>query len=207
MNTVAATSRRRVEAEAPAEEKSLAERSGNYTCMAKPRRKKNFSKFLSGSIDESLAMTTLAAKTAVKVASQTVTDTMRISSVKATYTLRDFTKGANIGPMIFGIAHSDYTVAEIEEWIEATGGWDIGNLVQTREVRNRLIRQVGVFDTPEDAGDSARVNDGRPVRTKLNWLLAEGDGVSFWIYNTGAQPVATTVPDFQIFGKASLWLA
>ncbi len=175
--------------------------------MAKGKgRRRDFSKFLSGSIDENLSLTTLASQTATSVATQTVVDTTRVSSVKCTYTLSDWTPIANAGPIMFGIAHSDYSNAEIEEWIEATGGWDQGNLVQTREVRSRLIRQIGVMETPEAATGSSRVNDGRMLKTKLNWLLSEGDGLKFWAYNTGNAAAATTVPNFIVFGHANLWI-
>lgn len=169
------------------------------------RGRKNFSKYLDGAIESSVAMTTLASETGVTVSSQTVTDTTRISSVECTYSLRDLTPAVNVGPFVFGVAHSDYTLAEIEEWIEATGGWDAGNLVQTREVRSRFIRQIGVMPFVDSADQAAVPNNGNPIKTILNWMLAEGDGLKFWIYNTGAQPVATTVPDFQIYGKANLW--
>ncbi len=173
--------------------------------MGKHPSKRNFSKFLSGTIDFDLALTTLGAKTLVgAVFSETVVDTTRISSIKATYTLSDKTAGANIGPIICGVAHSDYTDAEVEEWIEQAGSWDLGDK-QTQEVRSRLVRQVGVFDDPSGPTVSARLNDGRPVKTKLNWLLAEGDGLRFWCYNTGNAAIATTVPNFHVFGKANLW--
>ncbi len=170
-------------------------------------KRRNFSRYLNGGIESSVAMSTLASETGVKVASQTVTETTRVSSIRATYTLRDFTPAVNVGPFVFGVAHSDYTLAEIEEWIEATGGWDQSNLIQTKEIRSRLIRQIGVFEQAgvDAASLSQTFNDGKPMKTKLNWLLATGQGVAFWIYNTGAQPVATTVPDFQIYGNANLW--
>ncbi len=43
------------------------------------------------------------------------------------------------------------------------------------------------------------------LKTKLNWTLAEGDGLDFWIYNMGTAAVATTVPQFVVFGNASIW--
>ncbi len=174
--------------------------------MARKGRRRDFSKYLSGSIDENVSLTTLASKTGVLSATQTVSDTTRVSSIRCSYTLSDWTPIANAGPMIVGVAHSDYSLAEVEEWIEATGGWDQGNMVQTREVRRRLIRQIGVMDTPAAATGSSRLNDGRMLKTKLNWLLSEGDGLNFWWYNSGNAAVATTVPNAIIFGKANLWI-
>ncbi len=168
-------------------------------------RGRNFRRYVSGSIDFDLGLTALAAKTLVgAVFSETVVDTTRVGSIKATYTLSDKTAGANIGPIICGVAHGDYTDAEVEEWIEQAGSWDIGNK-QTAEVRGRLIRQIGVFDDVSGPTVSARLNDGKPLTTRLNWVLSEGDGLRFWAYNTGNAAIATTVPNLHVFGKANLW--
>ncbi len=172
--------------------------------MAK-RRRKNFSKYVKGAIDTDLSLTTLAAKTPVsETTNQTVVDTARVSTIEAVYTLADFTPGANIGPIAFGVMHSDYTDAELEAWLESSGSWDLGNMVE-RENRSRRIRQIGVFNSPTLASDSSRHNDGRMTKTKLNWVLTEGDGLSFWCYNLGNQPVATTVPNFNVLGHANIW--
>lgn len=171
----------------------------------KGKGRKNFSRYINGSFDLDMPLTTLGSKVVAKQDfSETVADTTRVSSVKATYSISDFTPGANIGPIAVGLAHSDYTAAEIEEWIEQAGSWDIGNL-QTKEVRSRRIRQVGVFDDPSAVQISNRLNDGRLIHTKLNWLLAEGDTVAVWCYNLGTAAVATTVPNVNVIGKANLW--
>lgn len=178
---------------------------GGSNLMARHRRRRNFGNYINGQIDVDLGLGTLAAKTLVSATfSESVVDTTRISSIVCTHTVSDFTPGANIGPIIFGVAHSDYTDAEIEQWVEDAGSWDIGNKI-AKEIRSRLVRQIGVFDDPASATVSTRINDGKPVRTKLNWLLAEGDTLKFWVYNTGNAAVATTVPNYHAFGKANLW--
>ncbi len=172
--------------------------------MAKRRRKTSFGRYIAGNILVDLALTTIAGKAGAVGATDTVVDTSRISSIRCTYTLSDWTPVANAGPIWCGVMHGDYTQAELEEWVEETGAWDMGNMV-AKEVRSRRIRAIGVFDTPPAATGSVRLNDGRPIKTKLNWLLAEGDGLKFWAYNTGNAAAATTVPNFHVFGKANLW--
>ncbi len=160
---------------------------------------------MKGSIDLELTLTTLAGKTpASAVTAQNVVDTTRCSSIRCVYTLQDWTPIKDAGPIVVGVAHPDYTNAEVEAWIENTGSWDIGNLVQ-KEVSARRIRLIGVFDIPTGPNDATRLKDGMPVVTKLNWILAEGDGLRFWAYNQGSAAIATTAPNVQIQGHANLW--
>ncbi len=174
--------------------------------MAKPKRRKsrpNWNLFRSGVIEIDLAMTTLAAKTLVSQTTQTVADTARVSSVKSVYGLTGLTQADGVGPFLFGVAHSDYTDSEIEGFIEAGNSWDLGDMVN-KEIRSRRVRIIGQLSALTAEG-SASFNDGRPVKTKLNWMLAEGDSLDHWVYNMGDAPVATTVPQFTAFGSAAIW--
>ncbi len=84
----------------------------------------------------------------------------------------------------FGFAHSDYTDAEIEECLEASGAIDQGDKV-AQEQANRLVRTVGTFaGVMNTANAGAPFNDGRPVKTRLNWLMGIGDTVKLWIRNS-----------------------
>ncbi len=171
----------------------------------KGRGRRSFAKFIQGQIDTDLNLTTLAAKTLVgEVTSQTVVDTARVGSIACTYSLADLTVSANVGPITFGVAHSDYSDAEVEAWVENQGGWDIGNMVD-REIGARRIRQIGVFLSGNGPTLNAVFNDGRVTKTKLNWILSEGDGLRFWCYNSGNAAIATTVPNFNVLGVANIW--
>ncbi len=103
-----------------------------------------------------------------------------------------------------GVAHSDYTAAEIEEWIETTGSWDEGDLVQ-QEIAKRKIRRCGIFDGPSDANNTAVLNEGAARRTKCGWILNLGDGLNQWAYNMGTGDLATTSPVVRVQGHANLW--
>ncbi len=170
------------------------------------RRRKSFKKYIPGNIQSDIVLTTLAPATGVLATTDTVDDTTRVSSVECTYSLEDFTSGAGIGPIICGVAHSDYSLAEIEAYIELTTGWSQADMV-SREISARRIRKIGVFGSAETDGTGVAVlNDGKLLKTKLNWELAEGQGLSFWAYNTGANAIATTVPRVHVEGKANLWM-
>ncbi len=77
---------------------------------------------------------------------------------------------SNDGPIIFGLSHSDYTSAEIEEWFEAQGSWQQGNQI-SNERASRKCRMIGTIKDP----DADIVwNDGKAKRVKLGWVLQEG---------------------------------
>ncbi len=175
----------------------------------KSQRRANFSKYINGSIDHRLQIgSTLAANTLIgSNITQVTVDTCRISSIKCSYSLNNFTPTANAGPVIVGVAHSDYTDAEVEQWLETSGSWDRGN-TSAREQRSRMVRQIGRFAIgPDGANTDAQVlNFGRPIKTKLNWLLTEGQTVKFWAFNAGSVALATTNANFEIQGDANLWI-
>ncbi len=161
--------------------------------------------YLRGAINHKLSLTTLASKVVVGSAvADTLTNKAWLSSVKATWSLKNLTDGPTVGPIVVGIAHSDYTDSEIEAWIENTESWETKDKVG-QEVARRKIRRVGVFRTPNIALETAVLNDGRMVNTKCNWMLEIGQTVKVWAYNSGATDVGTTVPDLRVEGHANLW--
>ncbi len=161
-------------------------------------------KYLRGGIDENIGFGSLGAKTLVAVnLDETVNERTLVSSVVASYSLAELTAGANIGPIMVGIAHSDYSDAEIQAVIDQTASWNEGDKVG-QEVAKRLVRRIGQF---EDLGSLAPVvlNDGKPIKTKLNWILLQGQTLKLWVYNLGSGAVATTTPIVTMQGHANLW--
>ena len=160
--------------------------------------------YLKGNVEEQLALgSTLAANTLIATDfDEVVTERKLCSSIVATYDLANLVAGQ--GPILFGIAHSDYTAAEIEEVIENTGSWDGGNLI-SQEISKRKIRILGTFVGEFDTGTvDVRWNDGRPVKTKLNWILKTGATLKVWAYNLGAN-LSTTSPELTVSGHVNLW--
>jgi len=107
----------------------------------------------------------------------------RLVSVKLNWNLETLTAGD--GPILVGLAHGDYTAAEIEACIEASGSINKADKV-AEEVANRLVRIVGVLHAPDSS-----LNDGRPMKTKLNWAIPEGVALDFWAYNENTSALNT----------------
>ncbi len=148
-------------------------------------------RYLRGAIEDNLTLGALASKDVVKDdLADTVNERTLVSSVVAAYSLAGWTLTTNDGPILIGIAHSDYTDAEIEEYLESTGSWDEGDLVQ-QEISKRKIRRIGIFEEPDTDTGSVTLNDGKPIKTKLNWILNQGQTLAVWAYNTGAGPITT----------------
>ncbi len=135
------------------------------------------------------ALATLASDTALSVAMVgSGIGSYRVVSIKGTWTIQGLTEGE--GPITVGFAHSDYSVTEIKECLEASAAIDPGDKI-AREQANRLVRVVGTF-----AGDpSSALNDGKPISTRLNWLMVPGDAPNMFIYNefTGSLTTGASV--------------
>ncbi len=124
-------------------------------------------------------------------------DKLRFISLIASWSWSDLAASQD-DALTFGVAHSDYSAAEIEECLEATGTIDLGNKV-AQEQSNRLVREIGVFGNEAAATISGiPFNDGKPVRTKLNWLMSAGDTLQVWmrnasgtIYTTGSRLICS----------------
>ncbi len=125
---------------------------------------------------------TLAAKTLVSsdliVAS---TDTYRLVSAKSFWEVHGLAGGD--GPLLCGYARGGYSDAEIEQAIEAAN-IDRGTLAK-QEQANRYVREVGII------GESEALNDGKEVKTRLNWLIPIGEPVKMWIYNLSGAALTT----------------
>ncbi len=175
--------------------------------MAKrPKRRRSMGKYLRGNVDEELTIAGLATRTLTAVAfDETVTERTFVSSMVASWSMDEWTPTANAGPIMVGVAHSDYSAAEVEEWIENTGSWSEGDVVQSREVAKRLIRRVGIFRDRGVVLENIVLGDGKPIRTKLGWILNAGQTLDVWAYNLGGASVATTIPSIHVEGHANLW--
>ncbi len=183
-----------------------AERSGHSLMAKHSKRRRRFRPYLKGIIDENIGLSTLAGDTVI---SALVTDSLDekawLSSVKATWSLADLTLADNTGPIVVGVAHSDYNSAEIEAWIENANSWTLGDKV-AQEVAKRKIRQVGTFaQQVSGSGATIVLADGRMITTKCGWQLTTGDTVRIWAYNSGTAALATTSPEVKVNGHANLW--
>lgn len=170
----------------------------------KPRRRRRMGRYIRGNLDIDIDLGTLATKTAILGSTDTVIDRTLVSSVVATYSLSGMTAASGDGPLEVGVAHGDYTLAEIEGFLELTTSWKETDMLD-REILSRKIRRIGVFDTPATVGESYTLNDGKALKTKLNWIVTNGQGLNFWVYNLGTSALETTDPNVNIRGHANLW--
>ncbi len=163
-------------------------------------------RYLRGKIQKTLDLGTLGAKVLIStLLDGAVVERTRITSIVATWSLADFTDAIGDGPILCGVAHSDYTDAEIEAVIENSGSWDEGNLI-SQEIAKRRVRIIGSFESSvADSQGVAVLNDGKPIKTRLNWLLTTGDNLRVWAYNQGDSALATTDPDMSVSGHANLF--
>ncbi len=172
---------------------------------ARPRKRRAMGRYVKGNLDMDIALGTLASKTAILDLTDTVIDRTLVSSVVATYTLSGVSIGADIGPVEVGVAHGDYTLAEVEAYLELATSWNEIDMID-KEIQSRKIRRIGVFDSPQGgAGGAYTLNDGKAIKTKLNWILTNGQGLNFWCYNLGTAAFSTTDPNVNIRGHANLW--
>ncbi len=176
-----------------------------FLALAKSGRgKRRMGRYIKGNIDLDFALGTLAPQDVVVSAIQdTVNERSLISSVVATYTLSGYTVIDNAGPIMVGVAHSDYSDAEIEAWIENSLSWDEGDLA-AQEIANRKIRKIGMIPMVTSLASSP-LNDGKPIKTRLNWIVNQGQSLKFWAYNHGTAALATTDPDMHVDGHANVW--
>jgi len=174
--------------------------------MAKhPKRRRKFRRYIRGQVDEELDLGTLAGRTLVaQVFDESVVERTFVSSIRASWSLSGLTPATDDGPVLVGIAHQDYTAAEIEEVIENTGSWSEADLI-AQERGKRKVRIVGTFPMPKDLLDSVVLNEGRPIRTKLGWILTTGQSLDLWAYNLGTSGFAGTAPKVHLEGFANLW--
>ncbi len=148
----------------------------------KGRRRYNLRRVRSTS---GLTLGTLGSTTVLTIGLTGASDSQyRLISVKLNWDLIGQTAGE--GPIIVGIAHSDYTVGEIKEALESTLSISQGDKIAA-EKSNRLVRIVGTFG----GQPNVPLNDGKPIRTRLNWLMTIGDQAVVFAYNDSGSALTT----------------
>ncbi len=168
---------------------------------------RKFRRYLRGAVDIKGSLTTLGTKDVVSfVDSDSVAEKAWLSSVVATWSMDNLTPTGGVGPIVVGVAHSDYSSSEIEEWLENAGSWKEASMIE-QEIGKRRIRQVGTFRIPSLATDGIVLNDGKKIHTKCGWMLTTGQTLRVWAYNSGTANVDTTVPVLDVTGHVNLWPA
>ncbi len=169
--------------------------------MARRRRSRKFN-LRQVRVSSTVALAALAPADLVAGAIGGTADSpVRIVSFKGTFSWID--KAQIDGGAEFGLAHGDYTAAEIEECLEATTSMALADKI-AQERANRMVRVLGTITGNQAiAGGEAPANDGRPIKVKLNWLIPSGENISAWIKNSSGV-VYTTGSSLSVLG--SFWV-
>ena len=163
----------------------------------KPRRRRRRGRLIVPRINKELALGTLADNTLLSATVGTnAGQESWLISADLTWALSGHTAGE--GPILVGIAHEDYSDAEIEAAIEATTDWIVHDQIG-QELAKRKVRVVGHFS---GVGVDETLNDGKPIRTKCNWRNGPDDTFKFWAYSQAASLTTGTL--IHVNGKAFL---
>ncbi len=149
-------------------------------------------------VNESNALLTLADGAVLGVDSDPFGREFFAISADLYWAMRNHTAGE--GPVIVGVAHSDYTDVEVAENLNLTGMEDPGDKVAQEQGR-RLIRRTGQFS---GIGTDEVLNDGRAKRVKIGFVITDGFSLAFWAQNKngGALTTGTVVETSgKIYGR------
>ncbi len=143
------------------------------------RRQSNFAAI---PVNQSLALSTLANGVVIKQTMVTLTHPARMISADLSWFINDLASGED--PIMVGVAAGDYTVAEIAEAINAAPTSPSDRI--EKEQAQRFVRKVG-FIGDGALGTPSRLNNGKPIRTKMRWLVGDDQEPVIWAMNrTGA---------------------
>ncbi len=170
--------------------------------MAKKGRKRRFN-LRKVRATPALAVGALASLDVISgAATSALSNTLRVMSLDMAWGLSDIGAQAD-DSFQFGVAHSDYDAGEIEECIEATTSMDLGDKV-AQERANRLVREIGMMSANAGAaGGGIQFNDGKRVKTRLNWQLSIGDTLNVWVRNASGTIYTTGA---SLVGNGILWV-
>ncbi len=168
----------------------------HWLVMANKKRRRSNRNFVAKKFTQTQPLGTLGSVTAIASGiddGSALTTSLFIMSVHASWTLKGFTRGSGDGPIVVGFAHGDYSVTEIKEALEVALLGPASKIEQERS--RRLVRQVGILQprgqTSGAADEMAQLNDGDIVKTKLNWVIEEGQTLNVFAYNSGSGALAT----------------
>ncbi len=138
-------------------------------------------------IDFTLSLGTLADNDMISgTLTNNAIDSLRAMSLHGTWTLEGAT--ASEGPITVGVAHGDYSAAEMEEWYEAIGSMNRSDKIAAEQAQ-RLCRRVVTFGALQTGAEVT--NDGKPIKTRLNWLISPGLNIAAWAHNDSGGALTT----------------
>ncbi len=150
-------------------------------------RRRRQSNFEAIPVNQSIPLLTLANGIVVKQTMCTLTHPARMISADLSWFINDLAAGEE--PVAVGVAAGDYSVGEIAEKINAAPTSPSDRI--EKEQAARFVRQVGLIGSGSDT-NVARLNDGKPIRTKMRWLVGDDQEPVIWAMNrSGVANLAT----------------
>ncbi len=138
-----------------------------------------------------IALSTLAANTAIKVdgAALTLVDDFRMMKSLIFSNVTGLTGGEGEG-LLLGLANGELSVAEIVECINASGPLNTNDRLR-QERAERAVWLIGAYesnnaDATGTEGTFRGDNGGPMIVHKLPWTFANPEGWDFFIINTGS---------------------
>ena len=147
----------------------------------------------------SVVLSTLAEGVLVKVGLTGDQDFLQdafVISAKINMSIRGLTAGE--GPLQVGLAHSDLTVTEIGESLDANL-LEPDNIIQKERAR-RPVRRVGYFP---GAAATEVLNNGVPIHQIIKMVVNSGHRIVGWIRNQSGATL-TTGAVFELQGVLSI---
>lgn len=169
-----------------------------YNRRATPRRRYNLRKVRA--IPQIALATTANTIVVTQTCFPAADGAYRMISCSATWTLKEIDLSETT--IMVGYAHGDYTVTEIKEAIEIANSISVGDKI-AQEKSNRLVRIVGTFSGHGSGVTTSSVglNDGRPIKTRLNWFIPIGKTFNIFAYNdTGVTLAGGMLVDANVVG-------
>ncbi len=161
--------------------------------MAKhARRRRRRRNFVALPFRTLITIGTLGAATVISTGtlSGNFTEDFQCISVDSKWSISGLVNVDGDGPITVGFAHNDYTVAEIAAALEVNL-LGPGNKTE-QEIASRLVRDIGVFADGVEGGVTwDKLNDGKAIRTRLNWLISSGKELDVFAFNEGADAMTT----------------
>lgn len=149
-------------------------------------KRRNYNKFVAIPFQSTITLGTLADQTALlsSLLGAELAEDLFVLSIDGEWSVRQ--NALDDGPVSVGFCHNDYDVAEIAEnlTIEIS---DPGNKI-AQERSRRLIRKAGTFSMAT-VGQS--LANGRPIRTKMKFLIDNGHGPGMWAFNHSGSGLTT----------------
>lgn len=164
---------------------------GNYKRTKRSRNSKNFAAI---PLDFNLPLSTLASADliAVDMLGGNLTEDFYAISVDILAQIRGLTAGEG-DPIMAGIAHGDYSDAEIEENQEVVF-LGPGSKIEQERAR-RLVRKTGIFTTDIVNAVTLKLMGNRGgaglIRTKLKFTVNSGKTLNMWVHNQSGATLTT----------------